>query len=546
MRRRINIVNHIIKKEELNRPLSNTHNNFTMLQIIFLFCFSFITMLFFTKSSPLYYFNDWVDSNAFFTMGKGMIHGLVPYRDLFEQKGPLLYAIHAIAYLMFPTSFTGVYIFESIAMAVNLLFFYKIARYYLSSTASMMVATLMPFFILNEKAFKFGDSAEEFTIPFVMCLLYLVFRNINSGNKLRFSRTDYFINGLLVGSIIWIKYTLIGAWIGFYVTILILTIIRLDFKQLVNAVLFTIGGIIVACAPWLLYFEINGALRDLYNVYVYFNIYMYPSQHSLLGKFIQSLINTFDAYNANFEVKIATLLGVILFMFTTILEKDILNRIMIMMIMFFSSVIIYIGGKTLGYYFLLLTPFALLGLLCLAKIISIINKNSIINSAFGKWITITFVSLASIFVTFGYNTNIKTSKVYVQSDINAIVTDSKDIRMNTYAQLEFAKIMNKEKNPTLLNFGFLDYGFYTAANIVPNARYFEKQNVNDDIYPENRDEQLRYIKEKKTDFVVFGAGVDSKLEDIQIPYLKENYRAVSSMAQLREGQSIKYWLFQKL
>ena len=73
---------------------------------------SILFLLICTKSSPLYPFNDWVDSNAFFTMGKGMINGKVLYRDLFEQKGPLLYFIHGLSYLISNKTFLGVFIFE--------------------------------------------------------------------------------------------------------------------------------------------------------------------------------------------------------------------------------------------------------------------------------------------------------------------------------------------------------------------------------------------------------------------------------------------------
>ena len=36
---------------------------------------SFILMLFCTKSSPLFVFNDWFDANVYFTMGKGLGKG---------------------------------------------------------------------------------------------------------------------------------------------------------------------------------------------------------------------------------------------------------------------------------------------------------------------------------------------------------------------------------------------------------------------------------------------------------------------------------------
>ena len=54
-----------------------------------------------------------VDGNAFFTMGKGMFNGKVPYKDLFEQKGPLLYLIYGIGYLISHDTLLGVLFIRS-------------------------------------------------------------------------------------------------------------------------------------------------------------------------------------------------------------------------------------------------------------------------------------------------------------------------------------------------------------------------------------------------------------------------------------------------
>lgn len=62
-------------------------------ELLLIFAWSTITMMVTSKNSPLFIQNDWVDLNAFLTMGKGWAHGLVPYKDLFEQKGPALYFI---------------------------------------------------------------------------------------------------------------------------------------------------------------------------------------------------------------------------------------------------------------------------------------------------------------------------------------------------------------------------------------------------------------------------------------------------------------------
>ena len=87
-----------------------------------LFCFvvSSLIILFTSKCSPLYPFNDWVDANAFFTTGQGIFNGIVPYRDLFEQKGLLLYFIYGIGYLISHTSFIGIYFFEVIFWSIEI------------------------------------------------------------------------------------------------------------------------------------------------------------------------------------------------------------------------------------------------------------------------------------------------------------------------------------------------------------------------------------------------------------------------------------------
>mgnify|MGYP001729732097 FL=1 len=41
-----------------------------------------------------------------------MFNGSVLYRDIYEQKGPLLYFVHGLAGLVSETNFIGVYLVE--------------------------------------------------------------------------------------------------------------------------------------------------------------------------------------------------------------------------------------------------------------------------------------------------------------------------------------------------------------------------------------------------------------------------------------------------
>ena len=78
-------------------------------QIASLFYAVFL-MLICSRSSFLYAFNLWDDANSYFTVGKCIFRGFVPYRDLFDQKGIMLYFIYGLSSLISPTTFMGVYL----------------------------------------------------------------------------------------------------------------------------------------------------------------------------------------------------------------------------------------------------------------------------------------------------------------------------------------------------------------------------------------------------------------------------------------------------
>ena len=87
-----------------------------------------LILLLTSQSSPLYPINLWGDANCLFTVGRVMKDGGVLYRDIYEQKGPLLYLIHALAACLSDTSFWGVYIMEALAMTAALYAAYRLMR----------------------------------------------------------------------------------------------------------------------------------------------------------------------------------------------------------------------------------------------------------------------------------------------------------------------------------------------------------------------------------------------------------------------------------
>ncbi|MDE6292593.1 MAG: glycosyltransferase family 39 protein, partial [Bacilli bacterium] len=190
-----------------------------------------------SKNSFLFKFNDWWDANAFMTMGKSIWQGVVPYRDLFEQKGPYLYFIYAIAAIISNKTFIGVYFLEIISMFINLIFvrkiiklFYKDEKY---SFLGILIYCFSAFFVFT---FGHGGSAEEFTLPLMFITMFYYNRYLKDKKEINIDKKVLLINGIIAGVVFWIKYSLLGFWFIFAATMCLIPLFKKDIKtSLINA-----------------------------------------------------------------------------------------------------------------------------------------------------------------------------------------------------------------------------------------------------------------------------------------------------------------------
>ena len=98
--------------------------------LLYLMAVSLIIALFAFGGSPFYPINEWSDPNCFLTVGRAMLDGKVMYRDIYEQKGPYVYFLHALAALISDTSFIGVWLMEVVTLFFSMWLISKIVGMY--------------------------------------------------------------------------------------------------------------------------------------------------------------------------------------------------------------------------------------------------------------------------------------------------------------------------------------------------------------------------------------------------------------------------------
>ena len=170
-----------------------------------------------SKSSPLYAFNDWMDANIFFTMGRSMLGGRVLYRDVFDHKGPVLYLLYGLAGLVGGTDFRGVLVLEIIAMTSFLYTGLRTAELLAGRRLSVWWMALPAAGMAASRAFSHGGSAEELLLPFLAAALFSLVRALHSPGAKPLRAVC--VQGLLAGCALWLKYTVLGFYLAWVVVL---------------------------------------------------------------------------------------------------------------------------------------------------------------------------------------------------------------------------------------------------------------------------------------------------------------------------------------
>ncbi len=437
------------------------------------------TMTICTQSSPLYPLNTWDDANCFFTMGKSMLHGKVLYKDLYEQKGPLLYMLHALAALVSETSFLGVYFLEIIAAVFFLYFSFKIMRLY-SGSISIFILPVMSLLVYTAYAFRCGDSAEELCLPFYAFAIYVGLKGIRKNTCP--TMLECFAVGATAVCILWIKYNMLGFYVGWVIVPIYLLMKSRNIKNLFKMFGMILAGVAAVSLPILLYFVVNSALSDLWTVYFYNNIFSYgkvtEDGAGVFGNIIKGINFIFTYAAPTFALIIAGFLALIK-------RKEKGETVFFVLSVLGTLALTFIGRRQFPYYSLIFSAFLPIGLAAAYNAV-----HDLVCSRVNREVKKIFLRTGAaatcvlcVLLTYKYSGNTEN-----------MFTEKSDL-----VQYQFAEIINETEDATLLNYGFMDGGFYTAAGIVPNCKYFTGLNIDISEIPDTQDE---YVNNGWVDYVV--------------------------------------------
>ena len=408
-----------------------------------LWCAGIAAVLLFlcSKSSPLFAFNDWMDANIFFTMGKSMFSGRVLYRDVFDHKGPVLYFLYGIGWLMDHTGFTGVLILEVAAFAVFLAVSLDTVALFTAKAPHPAWAVLPAAGIAASRAFSHGGSAEEFLLPFLAVALYGLLRTVHRRQEMPLAAV--LEQGILAGCALWLKYTVLGFYLVWVAVLAALYLRQGRTRALARSCGAYLAGMALAMLPWVVYFGVHGALDDWFTAYFYDNLFLYTGNSGGATALPQHLWWAVrDALPAA-GLTLLFLVGAL-----AARRRAVAGGVCLLAA---GLALTSLMGGYLVYYGLVLAVFAPLGLVPLVRLAARVEGKRPVR------MLLPWAGLAAA-AAFAW-----------------LASPNAPLRgrgAESLPQLRFAWTMAADEEASLLNYGTLDGGFYTASGLLPPGRYF--------------------------------------------------------------------------
>lgn len=249
----------------------------------------YVFVLVFFLSTDSYIYDIWGrhDGAWFFMGGKAMMNGMIPYVDFTDSKGPLLWFIYGLGYLLSNDTYVGVFWVSLVFYIVSFIYYYKILKLVLNDSSWAIVGTFLMAIPYFYGVYHYETRAEDFCSTFVAASLYYSLLCIKDDFKTNKFVTSASISlGVAFGACLLIKFS-----IAIMVGVMMFTLFVLSFnKRKVFKVLFQmIFGAAIICAPFVIYLCLVGAFVPFINEYFLHTTATIQGDGSIIGSLLHDM-----------------------------------------------------------------------------------------------------------------------------------------------------------------------------------------------------------------------------------------------------------------
>lgn len=463
---------------------------FSLVSIAYLCLFSLSTSFIYKDSQ----FGS--DSDIFMLMGKLMKRGMIPYKEFFDHKGPVMFFIEYVGQLIWDGR-NGIFLIQVVFFMVSLYGTYKILNLFYEKKKSVIL-TFVSLLILNIY-FGAGNFTEEYCFPFLLWSFYFAIKYLRNEKVKSIEHKP--IYSLLYGITFMIcALTRITNAIPLCIIIIIGFVVMIrekQWKSIIKNLIFFIVGAVIILLPFIIYFIKVDALYEMIYATFLYNIKYALNSDITLG--VKDKINQIALI---IPLISSLILGICYYIWN---KKD---RVIGVTVIVLSTIAIIFQLKNLPYehYFIIWMPLILLAIGIMGNI-SLISKSS--------KILITVSVLMSVAIICG--------KIITKADDIYTNLNSNNAKNYAMESKELASFISEEDLNSVIAYNVDSY-FYISTGIKPCYKYCILQDWQCSKAEDMFEEFQKDMESLKAKYIVINKDSSNVLDYV----LEENYSEISS------------------
>jgi 4-amino-4-deoxy-L-arabinose transferase-like glycosyltransferase len=224
------------------------------------------------------------DQGLYGVIARGWMQGAVPYRDLWDNKGPVLFLWYVAAFKLLGEGVVAPRLLAALGTAAAVPFVWDSARILLGPRKGLLAALF--FAIAFANPFLQANANAEILMLCPLAAGFWAFtRGSTGGGQLWFA-----LAGVLTALAALTKQAAAGPLAGYGVWLVVLALRHpAERPRHLRSMLMLAAGVAVGLSPFVVYFAVNGALYDFFYATVKFNI-LFSGGNPIILKLIPTFL----------------------------------------------------------------------------------------------------------------------------------------------------------------------------------------------------------------------------------------------------------------
>lgn len=426
--------------------------------LLILLLFSFVLIMVGSRDGWLRMPTGTIDTIWYQMAGKAWMEGLVPYQDFSDSKGPLLWLIYGIGYLLTPHSFHGVALIEILFYWLNFYVLYRTGLLLMKDSPKALLAAMCMAIFYFFPGVHGEVLTEDYCHLFNSIILYILVQGLCRN---RFRKKYALWLGVCSGCTLLIKYSYFLTT-GVPILLLFIFIVRRGG----GAVRFLAGymaGFCLTVLPFVIYFLAVGAFGNFVTEY-----FVNTGSSILVGKEVVEEhygdvkhrwpLNIWYLYRPLYHLPEYMRYGLLALVVTIFKFRD-YRRFLLTLIVWYAASVILFAVLNQGRYFLSLGVFIFPGI---AALFSPIKRMKTDGAVISGACVLALLTILNSYFPFG-------EFYYIKQDY-----------VHNVMKQDIADIINRRERetghpPTITFYYCGDLGETLATNALPGTKYWSQQ-----------------------------------------------------------------------